>query len=189
MPPPEPGWLAARVMALLAHYYQPEQSEAMSALVAGDWIDALEHFPQDGIEHACKSYLQSQPSRRPTIADIRNRVVAYMDVRAKPIPRPEPKRLAAPERKPVDAEQAQRILHQNGYTEAKFDLVKRFPSAPSMQAIEEVADKQQKPHWAETADPDGPEMRALRAARDANPLIQAARAAQKESEEVRRVGL
>jgi len=30
-------------------------------------------------------------------------------------------------------------------------------------------------HWSETADPDGPEMRALRDARDANPIVQEAR--------------
>lgn len=170
-------------MSLLAHYYQPDQSEGMAALVASDWMDALEMFPQDGIEHACKTYLQSQPSRRPTIADIRNRVVAYMDFRAKKEPRQEVPRIAAPERKPVDPEQTARILAEKGFTPERFDLVKRFPAAATIEEIEEKRATARVPHWTETADPDGPEMRALRRARDADPLVKAARLAQKEAAE------
>jgi hypothetical protein len=166
-------------MSLLAHYFQPDQSEGVSSLVAGDWMDALEMFPQDAIEHACKSYLHSQPSRRPTIADIRNRVVAYMDARAKKVPQSAPaQRLAPPPRPSISQETAQRILQEAGFTEERLNLVKRFPSAPGYAAAEAMSEKVVQAHWSEVADQDGPDMAALKAARDANPLVQAARAAQ-----------
>lgn len=147
--------------------------------MANDWLDILEPFPQDAIEHACRTYLQAQPSRRPTPGDIRNRAVAYLTATRPKKREPEPPRLNAPERKPVDPERAQRILEEAGFTEGKMNLVKRFPKAVSMADAERMAEAgDTKPHWTETVDPDGPEMAQLRAARDANPLVQAARRAQ-----------
>jgi hypothetical protein len=148
-------------------------------VLANDWLDVLEPFPQDAIEHACRSYLQAQPSRRPTPADIRNRAVSYLDAT-----RPKPQRqapaayLEAEKRQVIDGETAQRILQEKGFTEERLNLVKRFPSAPGYAAAEAMSEKVTRAHWADTADPDGADMQALKAARDENPLIQAARAAQ-----------
>jgi hypothetical protein len=115
--------------------------------------------------------------------DIRERAIAYLNAtRPKPDPKPFPWQLPPPERKVIDAETAQRMVHDAGYTERKTNLVRRFPSAPSMDAIERIAEAPPSRHWTDTADPDGPEMSALRAARDANPLIQAARAVQAASQ-------
>ena len=178
-PGPLPGanreWIGGRITTLLAHYWRTDDPPELIAEILADWMDVLEPFPGPAIEHACKTYLQSQPSRKPTPADIRNRAAAWVDQRkprAPALPPPPP-----PKRDVVSAEAAQRILHEKGYTDAKFDLVRRFPTAPSMAEAERMAAAPVSRHWTDTADPDGPEMRALRAARDANPLIQAAREA------------
>lgn len=181
-------WIGGAVFTLLQHYWRPDDPLEVTAAIAKDWVDILEPFPQAALEHARKSYLQAQPNRRPTPADIRNRAAAWVQHNVpKRAAGQEPQRLAAPERKPVDAETAQRLMAEAGFTAEKMDLVKRFPSAPSMQAIERIREEAPPArHWTEMADPDGPEMRALRAARDANPLIRASRAAQREAEEARR---
>jgi len=153
-------------MALLSHYYQPDQSEAMSALAANDWLDVLGHFPQDAVDHACRSYLQAQPSRRPTPGDIRNRAASYMAAR-----RPPPAALPPPPEKSrdrVSPEAAQRILERAGFTAERRELVKRFPKAPNAEALEAAKD-------APAYVPVQPTPEQLEAARAANPLIQQAR--------------
>lgn len=153
-------------MALLSHYYQPDQSEAMSALAANDWLDVLGHFPQDAVDHACRSYLQSQPSRRPTPADIRNRAASYMAAnRPPPVALPPP---PEPKKERVSPEAAQRILEQAGFTSTRFDLVKRFPKAPTPEALEAAKD-------APAYVPVQPTPEELEAARAASPLVQASR--------------
>lgn len=168
-------WIGGRIFTLLQQYWSTDDLPEVFEKLVKDWMDVLEPFPQEAIEHACVSYLQAQ-SRKPVPADIRNRAAAWVEQR-KPkqvaLPPPPP-----PPRKVVDAETAARIMHEAGFTPEKANLVRRFPNAPTYAAAEAMSHIPKRPHWTETADPDGPEMKALRAARDANPIIQAARAAQ-----------
>jgi hypothetical protein len=85
----------------------------------------------------------------------------------------------------VSPEVAARILEQAGWDGSMAALLRRFPMARSREEAQKLEARAaaQVRHWSETADPDGPEWRALRAARDANPLVQAARAAQSAEDE------
>lgn len=57
-------------MSMLQHFYVPNETDEMKALVARDWVEVLGKFGRDEIEKACIRYLERN-SRRPTPSDIR----------------------------------------------------------------------------------------------------------------------
>lgn len=154
------------MFTLLQHYWRPDDPMEVTAALAQDWVDALEAFPREAIDHARRSYIQSQPSRRPTPADIRNRAASYMAAnRPTPAALPPP---PEPKREVVSEETRLRILEQAGFTSQRFDLVKRFPKAPTPEALEAAKE-------APAYVPVQPSPEELEAARAANPLVQASR--------------
>jgi hypothetical protein len=74
-------------------------------------------------------------------------------------------------REPPDPEAAKRILEQAGFTPQRMEAMKRAPMAMTFADAEGIASAPRRPHWTETADPDGPEMQALRAIRAKNTLM------------------
>lgn len=64
------GWLAARIAALLGHYYEIDADELTNKAIAQDWIGALCHLPQWALEAACLDWLTTE-QRKPTPAGIR----------------------------------------------------------------------------------------------------------------------
>lgn len=76
-------WITGRIMTLLQHYYQPDAHNEVKEAAFHDWVSLLSDFSQRAIEHACGSYLQDQPRRRPTPGDIIRRCEAYRDKMAR----------------------------------------------------------------------------------------------------------
>lgn len=76
-------------------------------------------------------------------------------------------------------EEAQRILHSAGFTPKRIDAVRKNRTALSLDEAELATERPKSQHWTETADPDGQAMQTLRKARDDNPMIRAAREAQR----------
>ena len=72
--PASSKWIAGRIQTLLSHYFQPDTPSDVTEAALGDWVKALTGFSADQIEAGCQSYLRNQPSRRPTPADVRNRI-------------------------------------------------------------------------------------------------------------------
>lgn len=68
------------------------------------------------------------------------------------------------------------MLREAGFTPERTKAVNAQPMVSSFAEADAVGDCRKKPHWTETEAPDSPKMAALRKARDANPLIQQARA-------------
>ena len=91
--------------------------------------------------------------------------------KANTAPPPEPRRT-------VDTAEAERIMQRAGFTAKRMEAVRKSPMANTFADAEAIHDAPRVPHWTETADPNGSDMAQLRAARDANPIIQAARASQ-----------
>lgn len=67
-------WIAGRAQTLLSHYFHPNQPQDVQEAALSDWVRGLSGFSQGQIDGACQHYLRSQPSKRPTVADIRNRM-------------------------------------------------------------------------------------------------------------------
>ena len=81
------------------------------------------------------------------------------------------------QRRPPDKAEAQRIVEAAGFTQKRTEILKARPLIGSFAEADEQQDKPRRPHWTEGEAPDSPRMEALRKARDANPLVQEARAA------------
>lgn len=67
--PAAPAWIAARVTALLAHYFVPSMPGAVQEAVLDDWVEALASFPAWAVDEAVREWQRTQP-KKPTIADI-----------------------------------------------------------------------------------------------------------------------
>lgn len=61
--------MAARVEALLAHYWRDGDEFTAEAMLA-DWVDALKNLPREAIEAAVASWLQDEPRIKPRPGDI-----------------------------------------------------------------------------------------------------------------------
>lgn len=88
-PRPTAKWIAARMMALLSHYYQPQVDEGIDELAMTDWIMALGDIPQQAVADACQDWLRNE-TRRPTPADIRRKAEARIERPAPPSEEAEP---------------------------------------------------------------------------------------------------
>jgi hypothetical protein len=94
--PAEPEQIAARVRALLAHYFRLDDPIDVQALVLSDWIAALDGAPLWAIEQACHAWLHDPDTARmkPLPADIRMRLP---DLSGPEMPETRPRRLLLPE--------------------------------------------------------------------------------------------
>lgn len=155
--PASTKWIAGRVMTLLSHYYQPNQTDAVAEAVIIDWVNILREFTQDQIERACRAYMEEFPRYRPGPGDIKRRIqkVALAHepggFTAKALPPPEQK----VDR--VSAEKAQEIL-----SAFRFDPERGFRTTQTDDA--EKATKEVK--WTCETNAE-----RLRAARMNNPLM------------------
>lgn len=80
------AWMAHRVEALSAHFFQPEMGQIASAMILNDWIKVLGHIPQQTIEAAIIERLSQDGSRRPTPGEILG-IAERMIARENPVPR------------------------------------------------------------------------------------------------------
>ena len=69
-----PKWIAGRIQTLLSHYYQPDTPEDVKVAALSDWVFEMGGYTQDQIDGACRHYIRSQPSKRPSPADIIARI-------------------------------------------------------------------------------------------------------------------
>lgn len=63
------SWIAARITALLGHWYIAEFPAAVMKAIIDDWVTALADFPAWAIAEGCQAYL-SHHDRKPTVAAI-----------------------------------------------------------------------------------------------------------------------
>lgn len=87
---PSSEWLMARVRTLLRHFWEARMSEAEETMMMADWLDALDHLPQEAIEMAIRGLIRSPSRHRPTPGEVRARAEAYVakPALAKPAPQP-----------------------------------------------------------------------------------------------------
>ena len=67
---PSKEWLGGRIASLLALYFVANANEALNTSVALEWLEALQHLPQDCINRACGKWRDTE-GRKPKPADIR----------------------------------------------------------------------------------------------------------------------
>lgn len=178
--PHDAGSCLKRVNAVLSMpgYYARVDDPETSAAIRKDFCMALAEFPDWAIQRAFDTWIKTM-TRTPSPGEIvilvhREMKPLFDEVSAR-------QRLHAPrqaERKPVDAAEAERIMHSNGFTAKRMQDIRKAPMSITFADAEGAEAEKRKPHWTETADPDGPEMAQLRASRAANPLVQAALASQ-----------
>ena len=58
----------------MSHYYQPDTPEDVKVAALSDWVFEMGGYTQDQIDGACRHYIRSQPSKRPSPADIIARI-------------------------------------------------------------------------------------------------------------------
>jgi hypothetical protein len=67
--PADPQHVAARVAALLAHYWVGAMPDGLQSVIAADWIEDLAGFPAHVVDEACRRWRRSE-ERKPTPAQI-----------------------------------------------------------------------------------------------------------------------
>ncbi|MEM1150708.1 MAG: hypothetical protein AAGI03_09140 [Pseudomonadota bacterium] len=184
MRPEPPGeveeYLIARLPGLLALGYQARRTPAEQRGLEAEFLGALNGYPIWALAEACDAYVR-QMNRPPTPNDIAIRATKAMAhftdelarrARIEESDRERTERDAEDrKRRVVDPEVAERMVRDHGFTEERTKLLKRFPTAGSTAEAEAMAAT---PSAFRTA----PTPEELKAARDANPIVQQARAAQ-----------
>ncbi len=168
-----------RARVCLKAFFDPGMDDRDRAALLDEFARALRNVPRWAVARGFDTWMRCR-TRRPAPAEIN--IEAQKAIRELTDELAYRKRMEPPEepqRATVDQEEAERILMRSGYTPKKLDAVRKAPMARTMDEALSRADAPPRPHWTETADPDGPQMRALRAARDANPIVQEARAQQR----------
>ena len=82
---PTAKWIAARVLAMQSHFYQPELTVEIEKLAMTDWIVCLKDIPQAAVEQAFAARLQSSRRYRPTPGEIRQDALGRVLRPAKPL--------------------------------------------------------------------------------------------------------
>lgn len=165
---------------VLGLYFDPDHDPKVRAAVRAEFVRALREFPDWAVQRAFDGWVKTM-QRRPTPGEIA--ILAQREVKplVEELDYRKRQAEAAAEREAakevVSAEAASAILHQAGFTPRRFDAMRAAPMATSFSEAEAATEAPSKPHWSERVAADSPEWRTLRAARDANPLVQAARAA------------
>ena len=170
--PNDAGYTVDRARVCLKLYYDPDMDQSDRAAMLDRYAQALSAYPKWAVARGFDDWEKSGV-RRPSPAEIgilASRAMKELTdelAKRKSIAAP-----AAPERKPVDAAEAERIMQQAGFTVKRMDALRKSPMAVTFAEADAKANAPRKPHWTETADPDGPAMAQLRAARAANKIIQ-----------------
>ena len=81
-----------------------------------DWMDALQDFPLNEVQAACRAWVQDNPRRMPNEGDIRSKILAARSKHVATLPKPEPE----PRRETVSAERAAAILAEAGFRPKTF---------------------------------------------------------------------
>lgn len=161
-------------------YFDPDDDPATRKDKREEFVRAVASSPQWAIEQAFDDWVRTG-TRRPTPGDIVILVGRALKPMTDELARRRKMDAAAeeqrraqitPERTPEERDRAQRIVDAAGLGLAMRNALARKPMAGSLAEAAHV--EPTKPHWTETADPDGPEMAQLRAARAANPIMAAA---------------
>lgn len=164
-----------RTNVCLALYFQADEDADTKLGIRQAFVSALESFPAWAM-HAAFDRWERTGARRPSpgeIAILASREVAplYAEIKRR---QAETEARQAPAPNPVTAEAAARILHSAGFTPRRMDAIRSAPMAATFAEAESRTDAPARPHWSETADPEGPEWAALRASRANNALIRKA---------------
>lgn len=80
-----------------------------------DWMDALQDFPLNEIQAACRAAVEANPNRMPNEGHIRALVHKARAKQVRALPQP-----PEPEREVVTAERAEEILREAGITPKAF---------------------------------------------------------------------
>lgn len=81
-----------------------------------DWMDALQDFPLNEVQAACRAWVQDNPRRMPNEGDIRGKVMAARAKHVAALPKPEPVEI----RERATPEQAAAILAEAGFKPKTF---------------------------------------------------------------------
>lgn len=175
--PHDEGKTLERVNVVLGLYFDPDQDPTTRAAVRAEFVRALREFPDWAVQRGFDAWVKTM-SRRPSpgeIAILAQRqlqpLIDELGYRKRMQEAQDERQASGPV---VDASTASEILAKAGFTPRRMEAILSRPMPSSLdEADAEPAAK--RPHWSETADPDGAAMQQLRAIRDGNPLVQAAR--------------
>lgn len=81
-----------------------------------DFMDALQDFPLDEVQAACKAAVLANPNKMPNEGHIRGEIIKARAKRVQALPRPQPE----PESKRGDPANADRILAEIGFRPRRF---------------------------------------------------------------------
>ena len=179
--PGDEAYVLERARVCLKAFFEPGMDDQDRAALLDEFARALRNVPRWAVARGFDTWMRTR-TRRPSPAEIN--IEAQAAIRELTDELAHRKRMAAPgepQAPRVDAETAERTLQRYGFTPKRMEAVRKAPMARTMDEALSRAEAPPRPHWTETADPDGPEMRALRAARDANPIVREARAQQRKS--------
>ena len=84
--------------------------------IVTDWMDALQDFPLDEVQAACRAWVQDNPRRMPNEGDIRGKVMAARAKHVAALPKLQPE----PQRERATPEQAAAILAEAGFKPKTF---------------------------------------------------------------------
>lgn len=183
--PGDEAYVLDRARICLKAFYDPEMSDIDRAELLEEFGRALRALPRWAVSRAFDNWMRCR-TRRPSPADINieaklaiKDLTDELDRRKRISEPPEPQ---APR---VDGAAATEIMARAGFTPQRIEAIRRAPMASTFSEAIARTDAQPAPHWSETADPDGPEIRALRRAREGNKLVQEARADQRRQRDAR----
>lgn len=173
-------------MAILNSFWVSDRTpDAVQAIEIEGWLDVLEGLTEDEVRTAWSNYQKSGPRtdrnvlKRPDPGALYDMAMRHREFLARQAPRqappPEPEReISAEEKARVDA------VVKGFANERTLQNLRKAPLATSTYEAEVKAEAPPRPHWTETA--TAADLAQLEAARAANPSIQAARAAQRDTE-------
>ena len=162
-----------RARVCLKAYYDPSMTDADRAEMLDIYGKALTPFPQWAVAKAFDEW-EAAETHRPSPGHLValakkfvKRITDELAHRAK---------LEAPEdgeHVRTDSERAKAIeaMLKAGFTDKRFDAVKRKRMARSEAELYEGGINERVPHWSEGVAADSPQMEALRKARAANPIM------------------
>lgn len=109
--------IAFEVKTVLSAYFQPHEADEIKAAQLAWWCDELQDWTREQVVWALRKWNRDKPRLRPTPGDI---VAICKEARGKKVAASIPKQEQEPERKPVDAETAARIVAEAGFAPKRF---------------------------------------------------------------------
>lgn len=74
---PTRAWLTARVVTLLAHFYQRDLADPIMEAMVEDWKNALGDLPAEAVQMAIRARLASTDRRTPIPGEIRAAALSF----------------------------------------------------------------------------------------------------------------